>query len=77
MRHRCEDSCNMNVSKLKFYRKIKSIRTWILRKIGPLSYTNVQIGKELFINLAKLQFTNHIYATVMSYSLSTETNCII
>ena len=32
MRHRFEDSCNMNILNWKLYRKINSIRTWSSQK---------------------------------------------
>ena len=37
MRHRFEDSCNMNILNWKLYRKINSIRTWSSRKVEFLS----------------------------------------
>ena len=37
MRHRFEDSCNMNILNWKLYQKINSIRTWSSRKVKFLS----------------------------------------
>ena len=37
MRHRFEDSCNMNILSRKLYQKINSIRTWSSRKEEFLS----------------------------------------
>ena len=37
MRHRFEDSCNMNVLNLKLYRKVNSIGTWSSQKAEFLS----------------------------------------
>ena len=40
MRHRFEDSCNINILNWKLYRKINFIRSWSSRKVQFLSETS-------------------------------------
>ena len=54
MRHRFEDSCNMNILSSKLYRKIIYIRTWSSRKEEFLRETTS------FLQL-KFEYANYLF----------------
>ena len=75
MRHRFEDSCNMNILNWKLYRKINTIRTWSSRKVEFLSEINLNTQiiyfqfKEFYVPFMTLQSIGfNFFAKIMKGS---------
>ena len=68
MRHRFEDSCNMDILNWKLYQKMNTIRTWSSRKEEFLSeITSWSSRKEEFLSeitsflLLKFEYVNSLF----------------